>query len=327
MPENVCINGVDGAWRWIEAAWNESSYNAQSPDWQTITGTLVLDEDANSIFQQPEPAVTASIQVKLTVPDSPPTVTTETLPGGTIDTPYSQRLFANGTEPIAWEVSDGKLPEGLNLNETTGVISGTPTAAGTATFIVKAKNHNGLDTKTLSITIAEAAEFIVTFDENGGTPSVGSMTTTNQKLTSLPSASQSKHSFDGWYTEKSGGTKITTDTVFHADTIVYAHWTYTGGGGGSSSGGSSSNDGEGSVNNDATIIQRPDVNEPNVPTTAQSEKVKTDAKGNVTITNPMVSDAIKAAKDDAKKHGNQKNGVAVEVPVEMIRSWTVYKSR
>ena len=154
-----------------------------------------------------------------------------------------------------------------------------------------------------------ATEFIVTFDGNGGTPSVGSMTTTNQKLTSLPSASQSKHSFDGWYTEKSGGTKITTDTVFHADTIVYAHWTYTGG--------SSSNDGEGSVNNDATIIQRPDVNEPNVPTTALSEKVKTDAKGNVTITNPMVSDAIKAAKDDTKKHGNQKNGVAVEVPVEI----------
>lgn len=26
--------------------------------------------------------------------------------------------------------------------------------------------------------------------------------------------------------------KVTTDTVFHADTIVYAHWTYIGGGGG-----------------------------------------------------------------------------------------------
>ena len=232
LPENVCINGVDGAWRWIEAAWNESSYNAQSPDWQTITGTLVLDEDANSIFQQPEPAVTASIRVKLTVPDSPPTVTTETLPGGTIDTPYSQRLFANGTEPIAWEVSDGKLPEGLNLNETTGVISGTPTAAGTATFIVKAKNHNGLDTKTLSITIAEAAEFIVTFDESGGTPSVGSMTTTNQKLSSLPSVSRSNYSFDGWFTDKDGGEKVTEATEFSKNTIVYAHWTYIGSGGG-----------------------------------------------------------------------------------------------
>ena len=30
LPENVCINGVDGAWRWIEAAWNASSYDAQS---------------------------------------------------------------------------------------------------------------------------------------------------------------------------------------------------------------------------------------------------------------------------------------------------------
>ena len=74
-------------------------------------------------------------------------------------------------------------------------------------------------------------EFIVTFDGNGGTPSVGSMTTTNQKLSSLPSASRSgSYSFDGWYTKKSGGTKITTDTVFSADTTVYAHWTYTGGG-------------------------------------------------------------------------------------------------
>ena len=74
-------------------------------------------------------------------------------------------------------------------------------------------------------------EFIVTFDGNGGTPSVDSMITTNQKLTSLPSASRSgSYSFDGWYTEKSGGTKITTDTVFHAGTTVYAHWTYTGGG-------------------------------------------------------------------------------------------------
>ena len=76
-------------------------------------------------------------------------------------------------------------------------------------------------------------EFTVIFDGNGGTPSVGSMTTTDQKLTSLPSASRSgSYSFDGWYTEKSGGTKITTATVFSAKTTVYAHWTYTGGGGG-----------------------------------------------------------------------------------------------
>ena len=76
-------------------------------------------------------------------------------------------------------------------------------------------------------------EFTITFDGNGGTPSVGSRTTTNQKLTSLPSASRSgRYNFDGWYTKKSGGTEITTDTEFFADTTVYAHWTYTGSGGG-----------------------------------------------------------------------------------------------
>ena len=79
-----------------------------------------------------------------------------------------------------------------------------------------------------------STEYTIIFDGNGGTPSVGSLTTTNQKLSSLPSASRSgSYSFDGWYTKKNGGTEITTDTEFPADTTVYAHWTYTGGGGSS----------------------------------------------------------------------------------------------
>ena len=76
-------------------------------------------------------------------------------------------------------------------------------------------------------------EFTITFNGNGGTPSVGSMRTTNQKLTSLPTATRSgRYSFDGWYTEESGGTKVSTATVFSKDTTVHARWTYTGGGGG-----------------------------------------------------------------------------------------------
>ena len=76
-------------------------------------------------------------------------------------------------------------------------------------------------------------EFTITFNGNDGTPSVGSMRTTNQKLTSLPTATRSgRYSFDGWYTAASGGTKITTATVFYENTTVYAHWTYIGGGGG-----------------------------------------------------------------------------------------------
>ena len=84
-------------------------------------------------------------------------------------------------------------------------------------------------------------EFTITFNGNGGTPSVGSMRTTNQKLTSLPTATHSgRYSFDGWYTAASGGTKITTATVFYENTTVHAHWTYIGGGGSSGGGGGGS---------------------------------------------------------------------------------------
>ena len=465
LPEDVCINAVDGAWRWIDVTWDESSYDAESVDWQTIIGTPVLSEDDGDIFQQPEPAVTAAIRVKLidNRPPMPPTIVAESLPDGMEGEAYSSRLTAKGTAPITWSIVSGVLPEGLSLNEGTGEISGTPAGEGTEVFTVMAVNDLGEDIKELSITIVKApeaeyavtvrddghgtgsadpasatagteitltatpnagyhfkewqvmsgdvtvrddkftmpsdnveikaifeedapptpteytvtvktdgngtasashakavvgteitltatpnagyhfkewqvmsgdvtvrddkftmpsdnveikaifeedapptpteytvtvktdgngtasashakavvgteitltatpnagyhfkewqvmsgdvtvkndkftmpsgnvevkaifeedtpptlTEYTVTFDGNDGTPSVGSMTTTKQKLTSLPDASRSKHSFDGWYTEKSGGTKITTDTVFSANTTVYAHWTHT----------------------------------------------------------------------------------------------------
>ena len=76
-------------------------------------------------------------------------------------------------------------------------------------------------------------EFVVFFDGNGGTPAVSSMTTIGHRLAFLPGAFRSgSYRFDGWYTERNGGELIATSTVFAANTIVYAHWTYTGGSGG-----------------------------------------------------------------------------------------------
>ena len=465
LPEIVVVEVIDGLRVGMEVSWEESSYDAQSTAWQTIPGTLVFDANDEHKYQQPEPAVTAAIRVKLLGSEDAPAITTTTLPGGTVGTPYHHQLQATGGGFILWELFSGELPDGLTLKQTTGEISGTPTAEQTAQFTVRALNSVGNDKKELSITITNApaaehtvtvtndgngtasaspakaaagteialtatpgtgyhlkewqvmsggvtikdnkftmpnanvevkavfeedvpapteftitvktdgngtasaspdkavagteirltatpnegyhfkewqvisggvsignnkftmpndnvevraifeedappapteftitvetdgkgtasashakavagteirltatpntgyhfkewqvmsggvsignnkflmssanvevkaifekdappapTEFVVTFGGNGGTPSVGSMTTTNQKLTSLPSASRSgSYSFDGWYTEKSGGTKITKDTVFSANTTVYAHWTYTGG--------------------------------------------------------------------------------------------------
>lgn len=83
-----------------------------------------------------------------------PSITTTTLPGGKAGDAYSQALTATGTAPITWSIESGSLPAGLTLSGDT--ISGTPTAAGTFTFTVKAANGAGSDTKELSIVIQAA---------------------------------------------------------------------------------------------------------------------------------------------------------------------------
>lgn len=83
-----------------------------------------------------------------------PSITTTTLPGGKAGNAYSQTLAATGTTPITWSIESGSLPAGLTLSGDT--ISGTPTAAGTFTFTVKAANAAGSDTKELSIVIQAA---------------------------------------------------------------------------------------------------------------------------------------------------------------------------
>lgn len=62
-------------------------------------------------------------------------LTTTGVPGGTVGTTYSTTLAATGgVAPYAWSITTGSLPAGLTLNTQTGVISGTPAAAGTFNF-------------------------------------------------------------------------------------------------------------------------------------------------------------------------------------------------
>ena len=82
-----------------------------------------------------------------------PTITTESLPEGTVDTAYNQTLTATGDVPITWSLASGSaLPNGLNLSGD-GKITGTPTAAGQFNFTVTATNSAGVVSKQFSLTI------------------------------------------------------------------------------------------------------------------------------------------------------------------------------
>ena len=72
--------------------------------------------------------------------DGPLTITTTSLPAGTVGTPYSAALTAlGGTPPYTWVILSGSLPDGLDLTPSpnNGVIAGTPTTGGTSNFTVQ----------------------------------------------------------------------------------------------------------------------------------------------------------------------------------------------
>lgn len=79
----------------------------------------------------------------------------------------------------------------------------------------------------------KANQYTVTFDPNGGTVSTTSKTVTYGETYAsprvLPEPTYPGHTFDGWYTEKTGGTRVTEDTVVTVtkDHTLYARWHLT----------------------------------------------------------------------------------------------------
>ncbi|WP_027678726.1 putative Ig domain-containing protein [Ralstonia sp. UNC404CL21Col] len=96
----------------------------------TITAT-----DANSF--------TASRAYSLIVGAPTLALNPATVPGATLNTPYSQTLVASGgTAPYTYALASGALPAGISLNPSTGVLSGTATALGSSTFTVQASDSS-----------------------------------------------------------------------------------------------------------------------------------------------------------------------------------------
>ena len=100
----------------------------------------VQASDSNS------PAATATASLTITVNTSPGSlaVLTNSLSAGTVNTPYNALLVANGGyTPYTWSIASGGPPAGLTLNGSTGLISGTPGAAGVFNFTAKVTDNLG----------------------------------------------------------------------------------------------------------------------------------------------------------------------------------------
>jgi hypothetical protein len=125
----------------------------------TISGTPTASGTSTFTVQvQDAKGVTGTKQFTITIASGLTIVTAPTLPNGSVGTPYSVTLMAQGgTSPYTWAVSAGSPPTGLTLGPTTGSISGNPTSSGPFSFAVQVTDSDQVTTtKSFTITIASS---------------------------------------------------------------------------------------------------------------------------------------------------------------------------
>lgn len=94
---------------------------------------------------------------------------TTSLPGGTAGVVYQQTVVARGGVPLySFDLQSGSLPPGLNINASTGAITGTPTAGGTYNFTVRVMDAATV-TATQALSISINASFSLIAPASGAT--------------------------------------------------------------------------------------------------------------------------------------------------------------
>ncbi len=133
LPSGLSMNNATGAVTGTPAA---SAVG-------TRTVTVVVTDATQPSAQSTTAALSITIGAAVVAP-SALTITTLSLPGGTVGTAYSGAIAATGgTAPYTFNASN--LPSGLGINHATGAITGTPA-------------QSALGTTSVALTVADAGQ-------------------------------------------------------------------------------------------------------------------------------------------------------------------------
>ncbi len=152
-------NGTSGATysQTISATGGSGAY-AYGISSGSLPAGLALDTSTGVISGTPTSAATSTFMLTATdglgatgsraytvvIAQAVLTLESTTVGNGTVGSPYSQALIVSGgVAPYSYAISSGQLPNGVALNTSTGVLTGTPTAPGTYSFIVRVVDANG----------------------------------------------------------------------------------------------------------------------------------------------------------------------------------------
>jgi hypothetical protein len=158
--ETLQASGGDGSYTWSIVSGNLP--DGLSLRGNQITGTPTLAgaytftlrvTDGTGAYQEKEYTIRIN---------APLQITTDSLPNGTQGVAYSLGIsYTGGTAPYTWSATG--LPNGLNIDGVTGVISGVPTQAGQSTVTITLQDATGAQVqKSYTLNIYEPVTIMTT---------------------------------------------------------------------------------------------------------------------------------------------------------------------
>jgi hypothetical protein len=158
VPLTLAATGGVGSYTWSIASGTLPSGLVLSGG--VISGVPTVAGSSSFTLRVTDSQSNTAVSSSLTLTVLPGlTITTSSLPNGTVGVAYSQALSAvGGAAPYQWALYSGSLPPGITLSSSTGVLSGTPSSASTYNFVIRITDHasNTAYSSPLSIVTASA---------------------------------------------------------------------------------------------------------------------------------------------------------------------------
>jgi hypothetical protein len=134
------VDGKAVAYTKPSSAENTNAFGANPLYVMSRAGSSLFGAGSLDDIRISKRALSATEIASLAVTQTPPAITSSgTLPNGTVGTTYVKALTATGSTPMTWSIASGSLCSGMSLSPA-GVVSGTPTTAGSYAFTVRASN-------------------------------------------------------------------------------------------------------------------------------------------------------------------------------------------
>ncbi len=136
-----------------------------------ISGTPTAAGTSTVTISATNSSGTGSATLTLTIALASPVITSATTANGTVGSAFSNQIVATNS-PTSYGATG--LPAGLSVSTTSGLISGTPTAAGTSTVTISATNSGGTGSASLTLTVTATAQSPVITSATTASGTVGS---------------------------------------------------------------------------------------------------------------------------------------------------------